>query len=198
LRRGAAFVVLRDDGCVLVRTRPANGLLGGMTEVPTTDWTHGVDEQTALDHAPMLASLPREQPSPLPSGERSVREARQVRGNRRCSFPKSAPPHPDPLPAGEREIRWRRVPGVVSHVFTHFPLELSVFIAHVPAGAEATGGMRWVALADLDGEALPNLMRKVIAHAGLVLEGGAAMLGAKRAVLKPAPPAPRRAAHRSR
>ena len=36
LRRGAAFVVVRADGFVLVRTRPAKGLLGGMTEVPTT------------------------------------------------------------------------------------------------------------------------------------------------------------------
>ncbi|MGZ9086875.1 MAG: A/G-specific adenine glycosylase, partial [Rhodoplanes sp.] len=48
LRRGAAFVLLRHDGCVLVRTRPANGLLGGMTEVPTSEWTHAFDEQTAF------------------------------------------------------------------------------------------------------------------------------------------------------
>ena len=27
--------------------------------------------------------------------------------------------------------------------------------------------MRWVPLADLHGEALPNVMRKVVAHAGL-------------------------------
>ena len=39
LRRGAAFVALRADGAVLVRTRGATGLLGGMTEVPTTPWT---------------------------------------------------------------------------------------------------------------------------------------------------------------
>ena len=38
LRRGAAFVARRADGFVLVRTRPAKGLLGGMTEVPTTEW----------------------------------------------------------------------------------------------------------------------------------------------------------------
>ena len=53
LRRGAAFVLLRHDGCVLVRTRPANGLLGGMTEVPTSEWTHAFDEQTAFNHAPI-------------------------------------------------------------------------------------------------------------------------------------------------
>ena len=41
LRRGAAFVAVRADGFVLVRSRPPKGLLGGMTEVPTTAWTHG-------------------------------------------------------------------------------------------------------------------------------------------------------------
>ncbi len=35
----------------------------------------------------------------------------------------------------------------------------------VPANAGAPAGMRWVALAELAGEALPNLMRKVLAHA---------------------------------
>ena len=35
LRRGAAFVVVRADGHVLVRSRAPKGLLGGMTEVPT-------------------------------------------------------------------------------------------------------------------------------------------------------------------
>ena len=33
---------------MLVRTRPEKGLLGGMTEVPTTEWTHDFDEATAL------------------------------------------------------------------------------------------------------------------------------------------------------
>ena len=37
LRRGAAFVVTRGDE-LLVRTRPEKGLLGGMTEVPGSDW----------------------------------------------------------------------------------------------------------------------------------------------------------------
>ena len=38
-RFGHAFVVLRDDGFLLVRTRPQKGLLGGMCEVPNTTWT---------------------------------------------------------------------------------------------------------------------------------------------------------------
>jgi A/G-specific adenine glycosylase len=120
LRRGAAFVALRADGCVLMRSRPPKGLLGGMTEVPTTQWTHDFDADEALRQAPRLA-------------------------------------HAQP--------KWRRLPGVVSHVFTHFPLELVVYRVEIPAGTKAPAGARWIPLADLGGEALPSLMRKVVAHA---------------------------------
>jgi A/G-specific adenine glycosylase len=61
--------------------------------------------------------------------------------------------------------KWWRVPGIVRHVFTHFPLELSVFVAPVKRGTTASKGMRWARLDDLTGEALPNVMRKVIVHA---------------------------------
>src|SRR6187431_1985534 len=40
LRRGAAFIVTRGDE-LLVRTRAEKGLLGGMTEVPGSDWLAG-------------------------------------------------------------------------------------------------------------------------------------------------------------
>src|SRR5207344_649602 len=56
LRRGVAFVAVRGDGLVLLRTRPATGLLGGMTEVPTTAWTHDFATEAALKDAPRLAS----------------------------------------------------------------------------------------------------------------------------------------------
>jgi A/G-specific adenine glycosylase len=120
LRRGAAFVVTRADGAVLVRTRAPKGLLGGMTEVPTTEWAHDFDDQSAPRAAPRLA---RAKPT------------------------------------------WRRLPGIVTHVFTHFPLQLVVYAADVPAGTVAPKGTRWIALAEVAGEALPNLMRKVLAHA---------------------------------
>src|SRR6266852_1548134 len=45
LRRGAAFVVMRGDE-LLVRTRPEKGLLGGMTEVPGSDWLAVQDDKT--------------------------------------------------------------------------------------------------------------------------------------------------------
>jgi A/G-specific adenine glycosylase len=38
LRRGVAFWAVRDDGAVLLRRRPESGLLGGMMEVPSTEW----------------------------------------------------------------------------------------------------------------------------------------------------------------
>jgi A/G-specific adenine glycosylase len=60
--------------------------------------------------------------------------------------------------------RWHRKAGVVTHVFTHFPLEVVVYTASVPPRTRAPDGMRWVPVATLDGEAFPNVMRKVITH----------------------------------
>jgi A/G-specific adenine glycosylase len=117
LRRGAAFVVRRGDE-LLVRSRPEKGLLGGMTEVPGSNWLAAQDDKTALKQAPSIKGI----------------------------------------------ARWHRKAGVVTHVFTHFPLELVVYTATVAAGARAPEGMRWVPVATLGDEALPNVMRKVIAH----------------------------------
>jgi A/G-specific adenine glycosylase len=117
LRRGAAFVVTRGEE-LLVRSRGEKGLLGGMTEVPGSDWLAAQDDQLALKQAPALKGV----------------------------------------------ARWHRKAGVVTHVFTHFPLELVVYTATVPARTRAPDGMRWVPIATLREEALPNVMRKAIAH----------------------------------
>jgi A/G-specific adenine glycosylase len=117
LRRGAAFVVTRGDE-LLLRSRPEKGLLGGMTEVPVSDWLATQDDKAALKQAPALKMV----------------------------------------------ARWHRKAGVVTHVFTHFPLELVVYTAQVAARTRAPQGMRWVPVATLGNEALPNVMRKVIAH----------------------------------
>lgn len=37
-RHGIAFFALREDGKVLLRQRPAGGLLGSMTEIPSSEW----------------------------------------------------------------------------------------------------------------------------------------------------------------
>ena len=117
LRRGAAFVVTRGPD-LLVRTRPEKGLLGGMTEVPGSDWLAGQDDKTALKQAPQWKAVPR----------------------------------------------WHRKAGIVTHVFTHFPLELVVYTARVAGRMRAPPGMRWVPIATLQDDALPNVMRKAIAH----------------------------------
>jgi len=67
-------------------------------------------------------------------------------------------------PALKGVTRWHRKAGVVTHVFTHFPLELVVYTADVLAGTRAPKGMRWVPIATLADEALPNVMRKVVTH----------------------------------
>ena len=117
LRRGAAFIVTRGDE-LLVRTRAEKGLLGGMTEIPGSDWLAGHADKAALKQAPALKGV----------------------------------------------TRWHRKAGVVTHVFTHFPLELVIYTAKLAARTPAPEGMRWVPIATLADEALPNVMRKAIAH----------------------------------
>ena len=110
VRRGVAFWMVRADGCVLLRRRPENGLLGGMMEVPSTDWREG---------------------------DWTLAEARRL------------------APAA---ARWRRLPGVVRHTFTHFHLELTVLTGRCKALGSA--GV-WCPLSRLGDHALPTVMKKV-------------------------------------
>src|SRR5690606_21906110 len=98
---------------ILLRRRTDSGLLGGMTEVPTTGWTARQDGGTTPEHAPFAAD-------------------------------------------------WRPH-GVVTHVFTHFELRLSVYSANA-AGHETDNGW-WEPVANLDRQALPTVMKKVVAQA---------------------------------
>ena len=113
LRLGVAFVVWREDDCLLVRTRPPKGLLGGMSEVPGSDWSATFDLASALDHAPLPAA-------------------------------------------------YRKVSMPVRHVFTHFPLDLTVYATMLPAGTRAPEGMRFVPRRQLSQEAFPTVFMKVI------------------------------------
>jgi A/G-specific adenine glycosylase len=115
-RRGVAFVAIRDDGAVLLRRRPAKGLLGGMSEPPGTAWSE-------------------------------------------------AGPSAGEAAAGPFPGEWRPA-ATVTHVFTHFRLELEVRVARIAAGGVAPAGAWWSQRASLDGEALPTVFRKAIA-AGL-------------------------------
>jgi A/G-specific adenine glycosylase len=110
-RFGAAFFGHRADGAVLLRRRAEKGLLGGMSEIPGSDWLPEFDRKTALLQAPLKAD-------------------------------------------------WRKVAGSVSHVFSHFSLELQVFAAEVSQNAQAPENCWWSQ--EVDAEALPSVMRKVV------------------------------------
>jgi A/G-specific adenine glycosylase len=112
-RKGYAFWIERD-GAVLLRKRPDKGLLGGMLEVPSTEWT---------------AKLPRGYDAPVVAA-------------------------------------WTRQSGIVEHTFTHFHLELTVLVASSIETGELLqqGNYRWVKRADLSAEALPTVMKKVVAR----------------------------------
>jgi len=56
VRVGLAFLALREDAHVLLRRRPDAGLLGGMLEVPCTDWAETMPQVSeALRAAPVRA-----------------------------------------------------------------------------------------------------------------------------------------------
>ncbi|MGO7586911.1 A/G-specific adenine glycosylase [Rhizobium ruizarguesonis] len=56
VRYGAAFIAVTGDGEILLRRRIDSGLLGGMTEVPTTAWTARIDGETSAAAAPFDAA----------------------------------------------------------------------------------------------------------------------------------------------
>lgn len=109
-RKGAAFVAFRNDGAIWLQRRPPKGLLGGMTQVPTTNWDSRSDGATGVDAAPFAAD-------------------------------------------------WIYT-GSISHVFTHFTLELQVYAA---TATTPTGDGWWSK--DTTIEALPSVMLKVITRA---------------------------------
>ncbi|MGN7292004.1 A/G-specific adenine glycosylase [Rhizobium sp. SAFR-030] len=113
VRQGAAFVAVSTEGRVLLRRRIDSGLLGGMTEIPTTAWTARLDGGTTVADAPFPAD-------------------------------------------------WQAC-GVVTHVFTHFELRLSVYRAKV--AHEPSAGGWWEPVANLAAQALPTVMKKAITQA---------------------------------
>jgi A/G-specific adenine glycosylase len=114
-RRGIAFWIEGPDGAVLMRRRPKSGLLGGMLELPTTDW--------------------REAPWPPEEAWATA----PVAG------------------------KWRPLPGLVRHTFTHFHLELAIWAGSPTDAGEADGD--WIPAQDLAALPLPTVMRKAVAHA---------------------------------
>ncbi len=193
IRRGDAFVIVRRHGRgpeVMLRRRPDKGLLGGMMEVPCTEWV-------ADQPAGKAEGSDRKTPSFCPSSP--VRAKNRLSGNQQPKIGTGSPPLPQPSPQGEREQQrplslWggrqsRRVLGqesgppdvlaseapngwieakTVSHTFTHFHLEMRVFAAggNLAADAPDALGGEWAALAELRKFALPAVMKKAV-DAGL-------------------------------
>jgi A/G-specific adenine glycosylase len=56
LRRAVMYWLMREDGAVLLRRRSERGLLGGMMEVPSTDWVEG--PPVSADNAEATLPLP--------------------------------------------------------------------------------------------------------------------------------------------
>jgi A/G-specific adenine glycosylase len=68
--------------------------------------------------------------------------------------------------------QWRKRTGIVRHGFTHFELELEVYVAECPKqrALPKLHAASWIPIAKLGESALPTVMRKIIAHA--IDEGG--------------------------
>ena len=113
-RHGAAFWIERSDGAVLLRRRPDKGLLGGMIEVPSSDWT-------ACGPADIAAEAPL-------------------------------------------QARWTAFGRNIEHTFTHFHLVLTLWRADAGEFELPPGDYRWVAPEAFHVQALPSLMRKVVAE----------------------------------
>lgn len=79
------------------------------------------------------------------------------------------------------ESEWQRVPLIVKHTFTHFHLEIIVYVARAAKTIELLAQAdearcRWVARRALEDEALPSVMRKILAR------GFESKLGAPREI----------------
>jgi A/G-specific adenine glycosylase len=109
-RKGHAYLAISSDGHILLRRRPDKGLLGGMMEVPGSDWSEA---------------------------------------------PKNVPPF---------AAKWKKQKGIVEHTFTHFHLEVTVWVAREVNRLALDEGHRWVALSEAEDEALPTVMRKILAR----------------------------------
>lgn len=78
------------------------------------------------------------------------------------------PSKPQALREAPFDAAWKKRIGLVRHGFTHFELEIEVYVAELAKRPKAQG--RWVMAENLREVALPTVMRKIVEH-GLE-EGG--------------------------
>jgi A/G-specific adenine glycosylase len=60
---------------------------------------------------------------------------------------------------------WKKLAGGVEHTFTHFHLVVTVWIAEDVEETLPDESFRWVPFSEVQSEALPTIMRKIVAHA---------------------------------
>ncbi len=115
-RYGIAFWIENRDGDIMLRRRPEKGLLGGMMEIPSTEWSSQRPETPEMQ-APIKAD-------------------------------------------------WQDSKAMVEHTFTHFHLKLDIWRAAVSdiSGITTDTEINWVQPSDMADQALPSLMRKVVAR----------------------------------
>lgn len=65
IRHAVAFLLRRDDGAILFRRRPDQGLLGGMIELPTTPWLERPPGETETAAAAPVAAAWRVLPGEI-------------------------------------------------------------------------------------------------------------------------------------
>jgi len=80
------------------------------------------------------------------------------------------PDLPSVLQTAPLNADWWQMPGTIVHIFTHFRLELTVMRAVVPVDSQLTFWAEqerclWIPRRELKTQALPSVMRKIIAHA---------------------------------
>ena len=109
-RRGIAYWVQSGDK-ILLRKRPAKGLLGGMIEVPSSAW---------LADAPEIGV-----DTPI-------------------------------------NTEWQETGRNITHVFTHFSLELEIVSAYPIKRPVLAAPYLWATLAEMEQLALPSVMRKIV------------------------------------
>jgi A/G-specific adenine glycosylase len=62
------------------------------------------------------------------------------------------------------EAAWKKRPGIVRHGFTHFELEIEVYVTSLSKRRASPGMTMWVSADALHTVALPTVMRKIIEH----------------------------------
>jgi A/G-specific adenine glycosylase len=159
LRKSLAFWIEREgaDGIieVMLRRRPPTGLLGGMLEIPVTDWKRdgSPDDADALAQAPEFVVTP--------DASKRAKGAKPPAPRGRADADKA--PNNNPAPDG-CALNWRVLPGIVRHGFTHFELETTVLAACVAKSATAPADALWWPRDTLDSAGLPTVMWKVAKH----------------------------------